>query len=436
MNKTDFLRKCFSKRPYLEHRNNYDLLPDTLNQQDMLNINCLTHGLFRQRVLTHLRAGECPNCLTHGNKTTDDFITRARAVHGLRFDYSAVDYKNSRTEIQIICPTHGEFFTTPHDHIACLTGCKKCNKELPRIENMRKLLEESKKVHNDKYNYDLVSLTAKSTTKVEIKCVRHGIFLQDLYTHAIKCAGCPSCALEANKVSREEFIKRAMVVHSAFYTYENVLFSKLSDKVIVRCPLHGLFEQRANSHLAGNNCGKCHITSTLLGRDKFIEAAIAMHGDRYDYSKVVYAGNKRRVEVICKRHGSFFVKPNSHTSAGTGCRLCYESRGERAVTNFLIRNFINFEREYVISPYRFRYDFFLPDFNVFIEFHGKQHYEPVAIFGGMEAFKDQKIRDAFKAELVKKQAGSLIIVNYLDLQINDFYIRLGEKLQRNGVIIT
>lgn len=92
-----------------------------------------------------------------------------------------------------------------------------------------------------------------------------------------------------------------------------------------------------------------------------------------------------------------------------------ESKGENKIAEFLTKNKINFIREYRILPHLFRFDFFLPDFNIYIEFNGLQHYEPIEIFGGGEKFVLQKERDIFKKELVKQIGGKLIIISHLHL---------------------
>lgn len=57
--------------------------------------------------------------------TTNEFIERAKLIHGDKYDYSKVVYKNGRTKIIIVCPIHGEFLQKPHDHLYG-RGCPKC----------------------------------------------------------------------------------------------------------------------------------------------------------------------------------------------------------------------------------------------------------------------------------------------------------------------
>jgi hypothetical protein len=58
-------------------------------------------------------------------------------------------------------------------------------------------------------------------------------------------------------------------------------------------------------------------------KEEFVETSLFLHGNKYDYSKVVYLNNKTKVEIICKRHGSFYQTPNDHIGKH-GCRTCSE----------------------------------------------------------------------------------------------------------------
>ena len=90
--------------------------------------------------------------------TTEEFINKAKAVHGERYDYSKVEYVDNKTKVCIICPIHGVFYQRPLDH---LHGheCSECGKK-KNIESRRKTIEnfidESRKVHGDKYDYSKV----------------------------------------------------------------------------------------------------------------------------------------------------------------------------------------------------------------------------------------------------------------------------------------
>lgn len=57
--------------------------------------------------------------------TTEEFIRRAKLVHGDKYDYEKVMYVNMHTDVCIICPVHGEFWQQAQAHVkGC--GCSSC----------------------------------------------------------------------------------------------------------------------------------------------------------------------------------------------------------------------------------------------------------------------------------------------------------------------
>ena len=180
----------------------------------------------------------------------DDF----RRKHGDLYDYTKVNYTNTRTEIEIICPVHGSFFQTPEAHKT--RGCPKCGRsnKTPRI-TQHSILVEFEKIHSNRYDYSRVKYIS-ATKKVEIICKKHGSFFQT-----------------------------------------------------------------PNAHKNGSNCPDCVRDNRYSSEDKNMSQFIAVHGNTYDYSKVRYYSNQSEVEIICKKHGSFLQKPAEH-KRGEGCPYC------------------------------------------------------------------------------------------------------------------
>ena len=114
----------------------------------------------------------------------------------------------------------------------------------------------------------------------------------------------------------EEFIKLAGQVHGNKYSYEKTHYIKSSAKVIITCPIHGDFEQVANSHLLGHGCAKCGMeqgtrkVALQKGLPSFLDKAKKKF-PQYDYSKVEWKNNHYPVEIICPKHGSFFIGPSA-----------------------------------------------------------------------------------------------------------------------------
>jgi hypothetical protein len=128
------------------------------------------------------------------------------------------------------------------------------------------------------------------------------------------------------KLSQEEFIERCKKKHNNYYSYDKTVYTGMSndDYIIVTCPIHGDFKQLAAGHIRGKGCKDCAGTITKT-TEQFIIDARKVHGDEYDYSKSKYINAMTYIEIICRKHGSFWQKPNTHL-IGKGCFECYGSK--------------------------------------------------------------------------------------------------------------
>lgn len=139
--------------------------------------------------------------------TTEEFIQRAKSVHGDRYDYSKVEYKNNNDKVCIICPIHGEFFQSARMHVNRKHGCPKCNGGIKNTIDI--FIEKSKSVHGDKYNYDKFEYI-NNRTAGKIHCNTCGKdFYQRPTDHITKKSGCPYCRQskmeEAVELKLEEY---------------------------------------------------------------------------------------------------------------------------------------------------------------------------------------------------------------------------------------
>lgn len=175
-----------------------------------------------------------------------------------------------------------------------------------------------------------------SQTKVTVRCTTHDTEFEGKPNNlGMGKIGCPECTKlkkhEASKITltQEEFIRRSREVHGDTYDYTKTVYESAHKKVVITCKLHGDFEQVARAHHKGSGCKKCgtaRSTEKQIGcADEFIAAAKGVHGDRYDYSAVVYEGNLVPVQIICPEHGAFYQKPKAHKK-GRGCVECGRNR--------------------------------------------------------------------------------------------------------------
>jgi len=127
------------------------------------------------------------------------------------------------------------------------------------------------------------------------------------------------------KLTTEEFIKRAKLLHNNKYDYSKSEYNTAKEKICIICPEHGEFWQTPTDHLSGRGCYKCGIERTKESQkfttEQFIEKAKQTHGDKYNYSKVNYVNSQTPVIITCPKHGDFIMRPNDHIQ-GQGCPKC------------------------------------------------------------------------------------------------------------------
>lgn len=178
------------------------------------------------------------------------------------------------------------------------------------------------------------------------------------------------------RYTTEEWIEEAKKVHGDKYDYSNVIYKGAFEKVCIICKKHGEFWQKANNHLNGDGCKKCYNTKRRMGLELFIIFSKNIHGDKYDYSKVEYVNSRTKVCIICPKHGEFWQTPHSHLNC-RGCPVCKESNLEREIAKLLCKNKIKYERGFNDKWLGKQHlDFYLPTHNIAIECQGIQHFEP------------------------------------------------------------
>lgn len=307
-------------------------------------------------------------------------------------------------------------------------------------------IERVNKVHKFKYDYKL-SLYTGIWNKVTIICPIHGKFEQVANDH-IRGSGCKKCSMTemglAKSTTLEDFIIRANNMHNNKYSYNLVNLNGQRSYITIICPIHGNFTQIAKDHLAGRGCIKCRNIN--IGNNKrfsledFILKSESIWGDRFDYSKSEYCGSQTKILIRCKKHNiEFEQSPNSHYRS-IGCKLCFKkSKGEQAIIEWLNLNKINYEsekrfvecRRFKSKSSALRFDFYLKDFNLLIEFDGRQHYTFSTGWwnnGGIDEFEKTKQRDLFKTNWAKDNGYKLLRIPYfefkninkiLDLELNN-----------------
>lgn len=371
-----------------KHNNFYDYSKvEYFNSKTKVEIICPIHGSFLQTPNHHKRGSGCNECSSNKKMNTESFIKKSKEIHSDKYGYSKVNYINNKTKVIINCPFHGEIEQTPNSHLnGC--GCYICsNKE---NSNKRKLLEKC----NICYNV----------------CDEHGISI-----HKKHYNNCPVC-IERN--IDEELNKRKNILQKKLESKHNKLKFNLdgyinSKSIIeIECNIHGKSNMKVSALKYGSGCNKCKIQKNT---DKFINEANRIHNNLYDYSNVEYIKSLSKVNIICSLHGEFKQTPLSHLKHN-GCPKCKKSSGERIVSYFLDKNGIeyNFQKRFdgCKNKNTLPFDFYIPKYNLCIEYDGLQHYKPVKKYGGKKAFLIRKNNDNIKNIFCSNNGIDLLRIRY------------------------
>ena len=190
-NYDDFVEKATKKH------NGYYSYPkfDYINSDQIIDILCPRHGLYKQKISTHLLGYKCKKC---NSSTTEEFIKKATKKYNNYYNYDKVDYINNRTPITVTCPVHGDYTVTPANHLTGM-GCLICQKDERNKIYLKEFIFKATRTHNGKYNYDKSKYNGRYTYTT-ITCPIHGDFTQEIGVH-LQGSGCQKCAYETQIIS-------------------------------------------------------------------------------------------------------------------------------------------------------------------------------------------------------------------------------------------
>ncbi len=293
------------------------------NSDTKIEVICNDHGPFMILPRMHKKGTGCPKCLK--NKTSDEIdlalsniINLFRLKHGELYDYSEVKFINKTTPVKIKCNLHGIFELSPSRH---LSGRKCPSCAINKKTTLEEFLERSNKIHDNKYDYSKIIFL--NSDYIEIICPIHGPFMQNPKKH-LTGRGCKKCGILSAAKSKikenEEVVQDFISKHGVKYNYDKVLYTGSNNEIVVTCPIHGDFKITPTQHIRGIGCPSCSIRQKY-DTEKIVNEFRKLHGNKYDYSKVVYTYAKSDIEIICPIHGAFYQSAFKHKT-GQGCPTC------------------------------------------------------------------------------------------------------------------
>jgi len=411
-------------------------------------IRCILHDcVFEQIAFSHFKGCiGCPECKVGRTLTTIEFIKRAKKYHGDQYDYSQSIYISAKTPIKIICKKHGRFEQKPTGHLsgrgcyAC--GIKKLSEKITLTTD--EFIKRAKIIHGDLYDYSKTKYIG-GYKEVIIICKVHGEFLQSPCNHLQnhKCAKC----FGYHKTT-EDIISEYKLIHGNKYDYSDVVYSGAQNYVKIICKIHGIFETTSSNHLKGSGCRKCCDANTsirlLSNTQEFIEKSQKVHGNRYDYFKVNYIKSSLPVIIICKDHGEFNQTPETHLR-GSKCCFCSRiriSKSQLEWLNFIKNNepdlqYYSQGGEYKIPNTNYRVDGFVSTglYGTIYEFHGDFWHGNPKIFdpNKINPINKKTYGELFKETLHKEMKLRQMGYKYICIWESDWN-RLKKNIDRQPII--
>jgi len=314
--------------------------------------------------------------------TTEEFKERAFLVHKGRYVYNKTDleHRDSKGKVVITCPLHGDFHQTPKNHLHG-QGCPLCNHR-----SIKYTVDEIKdKIFNkygNKYDVSLIKEYKGNTQKLPLICKEHGYF-EATWNDLDHNHGCQICG----KIRNHELLRKT--------------------------------------------------------KEKFVNQSIVIHGNKYDYFLSNYINAHTDILIKCKKCGLIFPMPPHEHLKGKGCPRCNESHLENEVRLYLdshkIKHIDRCDRKYFNWLNRQHLDFYLPDYNIAIEYQGEQHFKIVDFFGGENGYKYRFMLDKRKKKLCEEHDIKIIYFTHenYDSFLNEKTIKEAEKLLKeinhNGI---
>ena len=269
-------------------------------------------------------------------------------------------------------------------------------------------IKRSKIIHGDKYNYSKVNYISIDK---EVIIIHDGVeYTQRPIKHL--AGRCPENT-RTKVLTTEKFITKSKKIHGDKYDYSLVEYKNTRTKV--KIIYNGMiYEQTPVNHLKGFKCENIKN----LTKEGFISKAREIHGDKYDYSLVDFKNVRGEVKIVY--NGVVYKQlAYAHLVGKNPKGVEYRtSKGENFISCFLTDNNIRYLREHWYHDCRnilpLPFDFYLPDYNILIEYDGRQHFESVGLFGGEDGFEKRKLNDSIKNNYCEKNGIYLIRVAYFE----------------------
>lgn len=409
---------------YTNELNEKNILIKPLEAYDGANLKILHKCLkcnFEWNVAPSsiLQGTGCPECAKNKkSKSKEDFINELNLRHPDIELVSSFTRKSHRMDFK--CKKCNTIFNSIGANV--LNNKQSCN--VCYINPTKMTSEAFKNKFNNKY--DTIQIKGEfvdSLTPIEVFCNICKNIWTVIPQHALVSCGCPECA-RINKIKNIELFLEQL--NNKFPNIKLIGdYKGFSTKTKFYCNnCKNEWDVMPNQLLDSMyGCPKCahkiKAQSLRMSHEEFVEKLKKINPN----IKVIgnYSTSQDKIEFLCLKCGNYwFTKPNNILQSKS-CPKCNKSHGEQNIEKYLIESNIEYVAQKTyndllgIKYKKLSYDFYLPKYNLLIEFQGEQHKKPKEYFGGEEKFKIQQEHDKRKREYAKLHKINLLEIWYYDI---------------------
>jgi very-short-patch-repair endonuclease len=338
----------------------------------------------------------------------------------VRNEYTILSkYEGSRTKITIKHDKCGHIYeVTPHNFLQG-SRCPRCFGKIKKTHE-----QFVKEVYDLVWNeYSVLEEYKSDKTKIKMKHNKCGNIYEITPNHFLRGNRCPKC-YGNNRKTTEQFKKEVFnLVGDEYSVLEEYTNNQTKIKMKHNKCGHEWKVRPSDFLYSNSRCPKCYGTPRKTTKQFKQEVYDLTCGEYRLVSD--YKTNKTKVKIEHTVCGLVYeVRPDSFRN-GRRCPVCKSSKGEEKIAKYLLNKNIQFTSQKtfndLVNIFQLRFDFYLPEYNMCIEYDGIQHFEPVRFNGiseevANENFKNQQIRDKMKNKYCEKKGINLLRIKYTDFK--------------------
>lgn len=394
---------------------------------------CLTHNIYWDVEPTSILQGSgCPQCGKEkiSNKLRKPINIYIEELKQINPNVTLEDtYINTITPVLHKCHIHNIFWKVSPNSVLRGQGCKQCGVEKFSISNTKTDADyiDELKINNP----TIISLESYigCATPILHKCLICNYEWRACPKDTLRGHGCLRCAGNIKKTN-DQYLKELDMVNSNIVPEENYINAKTP--ILHRCLIDNYTWKATPSDILHGKgciyCGRRKSSQSRLCSDLEYQQKIQVINPNI-ISKEKYINSKTPILHKCLLDGYEWKAKPVNIISGCGCLHCHETKGERKIRIWLESNELTYIFQYKNPECKdiriLPFDFYLPELNVIIEYDGKQHFESVDYFGGIDGLLVTQKHDQIKNEFCDKNGIKLLRIPYykfdkIEEELNNF----------------